>query len=286
MPKALTVDDLLQSGRRSLSAAGVDSPAKEARLLLALAKKCDPVAIIGKEAEFVSSEVEDAFSLLIERRTQREPFAHLARAKEFFGLQFLSDHRALIPRADSEIVIEVALSVLPKDQALTIADLGTGTGCLMISILKNRPLCRGVAIEKSEASAELANENIQKHGLENRMVLLQKGWEDWDGWGYMDMIVSNPPYIQTTEIHTLMPDVRDFEPHEALDGGADGLDAYKSIVSLANKKMRPNAALVLEIGHDQKNAVQSLLRGASFANIQTAKDLAGKDRVVWAFKCK
>lgn len=284
MPDTITVGQLLARARKALADAGIEGPSREARLLLALVLGCDPSTIIAKESHPISPDEAAAFEGLVLRRAKHEPFAHLSLSKHFYGLEFKSDARALIPRPDSEVVVETALDLLALDKPLQIADIGTGSGCLLVSILKNRPLSSGVGVDLSVEAIELCAENIEKHNLQSRARCEHLDWREWQGWGDVDLIISNPPYISSSDMDDLDPNVREYEPHLALDGGVDGLTAYRSIVDLASKYMQPGAALVFEIGFDQKDAVQSLLEVAQFDDIQSEQDLTGHDRVIRGVK--
>lgn len=226
----------------------------------------------------------DAFGRMVARREAREPFQHIAGSVSFFGLEFISDARALVPRPDSEVVVEAALRLLPGHPGLSIADLGTGSGCLLVAMLSGRPDITGVGIEADADAASLAAENIVRHGLDARASVMVSTWKDWLGWQGADLIISNPPYICTDVISTLDPEVRIHDPAAALDGGKDGLDAYREIVGLARASMRPGAPLVLEIGFDQNRTVREILSAAGLVGVGGGKDLGGNDRVVWAIQ--
>ncbi|MEM1151521.1 MAG: peptide chain release factor N(5)-glutamine methyltransferase, partial [Pseudomonadota bacterium] len=218
---------------------------------------------------------------LLNRRAARVPLAHILGHTEFYGLTLLTDERALIPRSDSETVVELALDLVPPGSGV-IADLGTGSGALLLAILSRRPDLTGIGIDASDGAIALAEANAIKTGLSDRAGLRVQSWADWSGWGKADLIVSNPPYICAAEIDTLQPEVRDHDPRLALDGGPDGLAAYREIIGLGAQSMKPGAWLVMEIGHDQREAVLALLAHAGYVDGQTRKDLGGNDRVVAA----
>ena len=207
---------------------------------------------------------------------------HILGTTEFYGLEFLSDARALIPRPDSEIVVETALECISREQPAFIADLGMGSGCLLAVLLTNRPLARGEGVEASDAAATLAGENLTRLGLADRSLVHRGSWTGWQNWAEADLIISNPPYIASAEIEGLMPEVREYDPMSALDGGKDGLDAYREIIGLAAQGMKQGAWLVFEIGFDQKEAVSALLDQAGFDEIPCRKDLSGNDRAIAA----
>ncbi|MEL7128468.1 MAG: peptide chain release factor N(5)-glutamine methyltransferase [Pseudomonadota bacterium] len=280
---AQTYLDVLDAATARLDRAGVDAPRREARLLLALAADLSPAALIGLERdELTDAAILARFEHVLARREAREPFAHIAGRRGFYGLDFISDGRALVPRPDSECVVDAALALLPRATGQTVVDLGTGSGCLLISILKARRGVTGVGVERSPAAAALARENLKRHDLLDRATIEVCSWKTWQGWGSADLVISNPPYIASADIFQLDTDVRAYEPITALDGGPDGLDAYREIVMLAAKGLRPGIPLVLEIGHDQKKPLQTLLNAHDFTDFGSGRDLGGRDRVVWA----
>lgn len=280
-----TYADLIRTGARRLEASGIDTPMREARLLMALASGLETAGLIGLERDEVkNSATQTRFEAFLTRREAREPFAHIAGTRSFYGLDFISDARALVPRPDSEIIVETALNLLPEDKPAHVADLGTGTGCLIGALLHTRCDLTGEAIEQDPDAASLARENFARLGLASRITLHVADWAKWTGWAGADLILSNPPYIASAEIARLEADVRLYDPLQALDGGADGLTAYRVIIALAATRMTPGAWLVFEIGYDQKQAVTALLDVVGFAQIQSARDLGGNDRVVWACK--
>ena len=227
-------------------------------------------------------DVRETFDGLVGQREARVPFQHIAGTASFFGLDFISDARALVPRADSETVVEAALRLLPDSPGLEIADLGTGSGCLLIALLMTRPDVSGTGVEADAAAASLAAENIAQHGLESRARLAVQPWAEWSGWGSVDLLVSNPPYIRTEVIASLDPEVQLHDPDGALDGGVDGLDAYRELAGLAQARLKPGTPVVFEIGYDQQGDVRAILAAAGLTDIGSSKDLGGNDRVVWA----
>lgn len=233
-----------------------------------------------------------AFQTLIQRRCTREPLQHILGSWAFFDIELKTDARALIPRSDTEPVIELALRRLGinpfatqvPNASIRIADLGTGSGAILATLLSRLPESSGVAVEASATALELAIENFEALGLLARIETVAAPWSDWTGWIQCDLIISNPPYIRRDVIPTLAPEVRNYDPVAALDGGEDGLDAYREIIGLASACMKTGADLVFEIGFDQKEAVSELLLGAGFENLEHMQDLGGQDRGVAATK--
>lgn len=276
----LSYEDLIRAGSKHLSSAGLEDPVRQARRLVLLISDLTPALLIAMEQETAPPDQVEAFKLMINMRAERTPYAHIAGEVEFFGLQLRSDSRALIPRPDSEAVVEFALENIPDATALRLADLGTGSGALLAALLSARPKVRGIAVEASQDAIMLAAENFESLDIAARVQLFFGSWADWTGWEVCDLIISNPPYIRSDVIPNLEPEVRNFDPLLALDGGADGLTAYRQIISLAAEQMKPGAHLILEIGFDQKQAVLDLLMQAGFSNLRYKQDLGGNDRVI------
>ena len=276
--------DCQREGTRRLRAAGIDAAGLEARLLLMAATGLTRTGLIAAGQDRMEADAVGRFDAMLRERLTRRPLQHIVGTTEFFGLEFVCDGRALIPRADSEVVVEAALDRLAADSSCLIADLGTGSGCLLAAILVNRGNARGVGVEASPAAASLARENFERLGLSARTDVFEGSWRDWADWAAADLIISNPPYIASGEIPSLAPEVRGHDPLAALDGGVDGLRAYREIIALASERMKPGAWIVFEIGHDQKDAVSGWLQAADFTEIGTCRDLGGNDRAVWARK--
>ena len=276
--------DLIRVGADTLRQAGLADPVRDARRLLEIAAGLSSTSLISQETDTAPAINKARYDDLIARRANRVPFAHLKGEAEFYGLTLKSDNRALIPRGDSEIVVDLALSLIPEGIQWTIADLGTGTGALLAALITNRPETHGIGVEASEDAYELANENIIRMGLIGRTRLLNLTWRKWTEWNMCDLIISNPPYIERAVLSELESEVRDHDPIMALDGGPDGLSAYREIISLGTEHMKPDAHLVLEIGYDQKQAVSDLLHAAGFADLTHRADFGGNDRAIAARK--
>ncbi|MEM1086169.1 MAG: peptide chain release factor N(5)-glutamine methyltransferase [Pseudomonadota bacterium] len=241
----------------------------------------------NQEARWLSDHAKDnnlSLNKLVTRRCTGEPLQHIIGTTPFHAITLKTDARALIPRSDSESVVNLALDLLRSDIDLKIADLGAGTGALLLAILHQRKTARGIAIERSNPAVGLLSENIELLELTDRTDVFQGSWADWRGWTDCDLIVSNPPYIQSNIIPTLSAEVRDYDPIEALDGGADGLSAYREIIDLGTRQMTSGSWLVLEIGYDQKNSVTTILKQNGFSNIAHRTDLSGNDRAIAAQK--
>jgi len=272
---------MIRVAAERLREAGIDNPRHDAQLLMIESFGDTRAALITAAQAIVPADVLARFEAAIARRSGREPLQHILGWTGFYGLELKTDSRALIPRPDSECAVEVALGLVAERGKLEVADLGTGSGCLLAALLANLPDATGTGVEADRAAASLARENFALCGLEARASVFEGSWADWTGWTTADLIISNPPYIPTLMIESLEPEVKDFDPAAALDGGADGLAAYREIIRLGKTYMKRRVPLVLEIGHDQRAAVLGLLGAAGFSETGHCLDLGGNDRCVW-----
>jgi release factor glutamine methyltransferase len=218
-----------------------------------------------------------AYAALLSRRLQGEPIAHVLGEREFFGLSFKVTPATLIPRPETELLVELALQRIPQHGSFRVLDLGTGTGAIALSIAHNRPEAEVTAADASGAALEVARENAQNLDL-NNVHFVQSDWFATLDSQHYDLIVSNPPYVAAGDVHLTQGDVR-FEPISALASGADGLDDIRRIVAQAGSHLESGAWLLLEHGYDQAAAVRALLQGNSFSAVFSAKDIAGLERV-------
>ena len=270
---------LIQRASKQLSKADIPDAVREARLLMLLASKLTPAELLARENDAAAPRhIAAGLGNLLNKRVED---VAIPRA-DIDAISSDSDLYAL--RADSEFVVDLALGLLADGAACYIADLGAGTGALLAAILAQRPLATGVAVEASPEAVVLARENLDLHEMTGRADIFQGSWSDWSGWSRCDLIISNPPYIRSDIIPELAPEVRDHDPIEALDGGPDGLDAYREIIAIAATAMTSGAHLVFEIGYDQKQAVSALLVEAGFVDLQHKQDLGGQDRAIAARK--
>jgi release factor glutamine methyltransferase len=218
---------------------------------------------------------------LVARRAEGEPVAYLTGTREFWSLSLEVTRETLIPRPETEHLVEAALALIPDGEALTIADLGTGSGAVAAAIASERSTCRVIATDISAQALEVAARNMNRLGIGN-VGLRQGDWCDALGGERFALIVSNPPYVASADSHLASGDVR-FEPPLALRAGGDGLDAIRRIAACAAAHLLPGAALALEHGHDQGPAVQDLFHQHGYRNVRARKDLAGNERVVVGF---
>ena len=264
---------LLAETAATLAEAGVAAPVREARLLLLHALGRVTGALLDR-AERVRA---PGLAALVARRAGREPMALILGRQGFWTLDLMVSRDTLIPRADSEAVVEAALAARPD--AARVLDLGTGTGCLLLAVLSACPAAWGVGVDLSPGAAALAARNAVANGLGGRAVFLCGDWAAAVG-GRFDLVLCNPPYIPSAELAGLMPEVAGYEPARALDGGADGLGAYRRIVAALPGLLAPGGVAVLELGVGQDAAVAALARAAGLAVRGVRADLGGIARAL------
>jgi release factor glutamine methyltransferase len=266
------VRDLLAAATRRLAGAGCATPALDARLLLQAATGLSREDMIVAPEHQVAESQRVRFAALIARREGREPVARILGEREFYGRAFRVTADTLDPRPDTETLIVAALALMPAGARLL--DLGTGTGAIAITLLEERPDATGLASDVSAAALAVARDNARRHGVEDRLDLVQGDWFS-PVTGRYDIILSNPPYIPRTEIGGLSPDVRDFDPPGALDGGADGLEAYRALAATAGTHLAPRGHVLVEIGAGQGPDVSAIFAGAGFRPAGRHSDLGG-----------
>jgi release factor glutamine methyltransferase len=270
-----------------LREAGIETPELDARLLLCHAAALTHESFVARAGEALQPEAAVRLEALVRRRASREPISRITGTREFYGQSFLVDESVLDPRPDTETLIEVALALIEKtgrrEEPLRLLDLGTGTGCILVTLLDELPKARGFGTDLSPAALRLAEANARRLGVADRASFLASDWLDAIH-GEFDLIVSNPPYIASGEIERLAPEVAHHDPYLALDGGADGLEAYRRIAAGAARLLAPKGAILVEIGASQAPAVAGLLHDGGFlvANDGPSFDLGGRPRVVVA----
>ncbi len=274
--------DLRFGAIQILKNAGVENPAMDARLLLQYASGKNAAELIMADNDIASDEIANIFHEVLGRRAAREPIAYILGYKDFWNFRFKVDENVLIPRADTETLVRVALDLCPDAQ--NMLDIGVGSGAILLSLLSEIKTARGVGVDISARALQVASANAKTFGLDDRCEFLLSDYLN-NVKGKFDLIIANPPYINADEMQKLAPEIELYEPEQALFGGVDGLDAYRKIIDGVKNIARPNAVLVFEIGHMQKQKVKNLLSHQFFANISCTKDLAGKDRVISAKIC-
>ncbi|MCR5210381.1 MAG: peptide chain release factor N(5)-glutamine methyltransferase [Lachnospiraceae bacterium] len=273
----MTYREALEKGREQLTEAGIPDPHIDAELLLMHVCGCGKSEKFMNPGRVLSSDEEARLSELLDRRCEHIPLQHLTGVQNFMGMDFKVSSGVLIPRADTEILVEEVM----RDGAngASILDMCTGSGCIILSLIKYVSEVRGTGADISTEALAIARENGKTLGLAAEFIQSDL-YENIDG--CFDIIVSNPPYIKTDVIATLMPEVRDHDPYIALDGGEDGLDFYRKIIAGAVSHLNRNGKVYLEIGYDEQDAVEEILRNNSFKNITTIKDYSDLPRVVKA----
>ncbi|MBL6852409.1 MAG: peptide chain release factor N(5)-glutamine methyltransferase [Alphaproteobacteria bacterium] len=270
------MSDPVAGGAQRLRDAGVDNPRLDARLLWEHAQRIQRSALVAYDRR------DHIFNKLIARRAAREPLAYITGHKEFWSLDFEVGTGCLIPRPDTETLIEELRRIVPgKAAPLSILDLGTGSGCILIAALSECPNAHGVGIDSSSEALGWAARNVRAHRLEDRASLIQTAWLEEASPGF-DVVLSNPPYVASGDIATLEPEVRDHEPRAALDGGPDGLDAYRALSTRIGPLLRPGGHALLEIGSCQASAVIALMAAGNLEVLRTVKDLAQIPRAIVA----
>lgn len=268
--------------RDRFRARGIATPELDAKLLALHAWKTDSIGLLNSEAEPAGADAVAALATLAERRISGEPVARILGEQEFYGLPFALNPATLVPRPETELLVDRALACFGK-RAGRLLDLGTGTGCIPIAVLANGPTVRAVAIDLAADAVAMARRNAERNGVTDRLELREGSWfAPLVGGEMFDVIVSNPPYIESASIAGLAREVALYDPVLALDGGPDGLAPYRHIAEQAGRHLLPGGTLMVEIGSTQGHAVQTLLESAGFLQVEVEKDLAGLDRVVIA----
>jgi release factor glutamine methyltransferase len=277
----LTLGDVRLDAAAKLRGAGIEAPETDARMLLCLALGIDEAALIAASANTLLNEQRERFVRLIERRLAGEPVARIAGRKEFWSRSFRLGADILVPRPETETLVDAALSIFPdRDAFLRVLDLGTGSGILLAAILLERKNASGVGVDRSEKALRLARENLAALDLKDRAQFVCGDWAAALGDRY-DLILANPPYIESGEIPALAREVRNHDPLLALDGGADGLDAYRSIIAELPHLLSERGVTILELGAGQETAVTELAQASGLCTDGPARpDLGGVPRAL------
>lgn len=278
MSTAPSLSTLIQSSIAQLQAAGIDNPALDARLLIAHALGCDRVTLLTQGERTLSEDKAKAIDALLLRRKAREPVHRILGCREFWGLPFGLNEATLEPRPDSETLIEVAVKLFITRPS-RLLDLGTGTGCLLLSLLHEWPDATGLGIDKAPRAVSQATLNAQRLGLDPRTTFRIGDWLEGVEETF-DLILCNPPYIPSRDMDGLQPEVREHDPLAALDGGADGLTSYRHLVPLLPRFLNANGLVLFEVGIGQAQDVVAMMEKASFKNVAITSDLGGVPRCV------
>lgn len=266
--------DILRDG-------GVAEPRREAASLLAFVLGKDDVYLIAHPDHKLTSEETRQYADIIARRAAREPFQYIVGRQEFYGLEFRVTPDVLIPRPETEILVEAAINEIGELQQPTFCEIGVGSGCISVSILHHVPNARALGVDVSPAALQIARLNAELNGVIDRLKL--RTGDVFDGIsGHFDLIVTNPPYVPDTQIEHLQEEVRQFEPHTALSGGVSGLDIIQTVASEAQHFLLPGGVLLMEIGFDQSSEVSRLLSAETWSGVSFLDDLQGIPRIVFA----
>ena len=284
-PKEKTIGELINIGSSMLKEKDIETYRLDTQLILAHVLKRDKLYIMTNRDVNVSIKNEEKFLEFIEKRANKMPLKYILGETEFMGLDFIIKEGVLIPRNDTEILVEEVLKLIKDEEELEVCDLCSGSGAIGISLAHYRKNIKVDEIDFYPIPEEITKKNIAKHKLEDRVKFIKSDLlkEVIKENKKYHILVSNPPYIKEEEINTLMKDVKDYEPHTALDGGEDGLVFYRRIIEESKKVLKENALIAFEIGYDQGEAVSKLLEDNGFNNIKVVKDLAGLDRVVLGY---
>lgn len=271
----MTYREAVEFGTKCLTDAGVPDAALDAWYLLQMVCRIERSYYYVHGEEDITQDAQKEYEIAIQKRAEHIPLQYIIGEQEFMGLRFKVNSNVLIPRQDTETLVEQVLKIVKP--GMKVLDLCTGSGCVLISVLKNAPELTGMGSDISKTALLVAKENAKLHEVDAdwiRSDLFDNITETFD------VIMANPPYIPTGEILSLMPEVRDFEPENALDGRADGLDFYRKIAGQVKDYLNPGGYVYMEIGYDQGEAVSELMRNAGFTEVEVIKDLARNDRVV------
>jgi len=270
------VSEILQTAQNELQAVS-PTPRVDAEVLVMHVCRLDRGGLITHGHRGLTDDQQFRLEKLLARRRQGEPIAYLTGVREFWSLEFNVSRATLIPRPETELLVEKTLASVPRDAAWTIADLGTGCGAIALALAKERPRCRIIATDISPAALEVARSNAVKHGLTN-VEFREGNWFEPLAGTKLDMIASNPPYVRANDPHLEQGDVR-FEPGQSLAAGPEGLDAIRDIALSARDHMNPAAGLLFEHGWDQAALIARLLHSLGYRNIVCYPDLDGRDRI-------
>ena len=278
----MNIADALRSSTRRLADAGLDDPRGEATALLLFATARDRTFLIAHPEYELSSDERTRLADIVERRASRIPFAYITGTREFYGREFTVTPDVLIPRPETEILVETAVNFLVPLDSPIFCEVGVGSGCISVSVLAEVVAATGFASDISAAAINVAEANARTHGVAGRLEIRHAPFFDAFAGKKFDAILSNPPYIPGREIRELMADVRDHEPLTALSGGGSGFDAIEAIAAAGRHFLRTGGVLLMEIGHDQYDETRRLLLASGWSDVSAIRDLQGIDRIVRA----
>ena len=280
--------DVLDWTRQFFASRGIESARLDAEVLLAHVLDLKRIMLYARYDQPLTTEERDRYRALVRRRAQHEPVAYLVGEREFWSLSLEVRPGVLIPRPDSEALVQVALTILAKDQPARVADVGTGSGAIALAIARERPRVEVIATDVADVALEVAARNAERLGLSDRVRVIRSdllsGLEpDVEPF---DLVIANLPYVPSAEVATLMPDVRDHEPREALDGGPEGLALVRRLIADAPARLAPGGALLLEAGSPEIPRVAAELRAGGYVDVATYDDLGGRPRAAFGRRAR
>ena len=279
----MNIENALNDGIKILKKSKISNPQLDSEILLSNSIKRDMKHIVLNPKELLNSEQSKKFKSLIQRRKKKEPVAYIINKKEFWKYEFFVDKDVLIPRPDTELIIEQVLKVYSKQKQLQVLDIGIGSGCILLSILKERTNFYGTGIDISKKSINISKFNAKQLNLTKRVKFFHSSVDNFKI-GKYDLIVSNPPYIELLDLKYLEKDVINFEPKLALSGGFDGFSKIRKVINKAKILIKKNGKFILEIGFNQKNKVNKILKEEGFYTNKTIRDYGNNDRCIISTK--
>jgi release factor glutamine methyltransferase len=279
----MNIKNILGEGKSILQKNKISNPQLDCEILLSSSIERNKEYIILNPKENLNPEQLEKFKGLIERRKKSEPVAHLINKKEFWKDEFFVNKDVLIPRPDTELIIEQVLKIYSKSVQIQVLDIGTGSGCILLSIIKERPNFYGTGIDISKKSINVSKFNAKQLNLLNRVKFFHSSVDNFNI-GKYDLIVSNPPYIESLNLKYLEKDVINFEPKLALSGGLDGFSKIRKVINKSRTLIKKNGKFILEIGFNQKNKVKKILKEEGFYINKAVKDYGNNDRCIISTK--
>ena len=279
----MNIQNAIRKGKMILSEKKIKTAELDSEILMSKAINKEKKFLILNFNNVIPKENLNIFNDLVNQRSKGKPIAYLLKKKEFWKNEFVVDRNVLIPRPDTEILVEQALELTKNKNKLNLLDVGVGSGCILLSILNEKKNFYGTGIDICGKSLSICRVNSHKLGLKKRIKLFKSNIDNFQ-YGKYDLIISNPPYIKKYDLKCLEKDVIGFEPKQALDGGIEGLSEIRKVISKSSELIKKNGFLILEIGFDQKNRVKQILQNKGFYIKKIVKDLSGHDRCIVSTK--
>ena len=279
----MNIQSAIKKGQLILESKKIKTAELDSHVLMSKAINKEREFLILNFEEKISKKNLDNFNTLIDQRADGKPVAYLVKKKDFWKYEFLVNQDVLIPRPDTEILVDKVLKLVKNKNKLNILDIGIGSGCILLSILKEKKNFYGTGVDISNKSLNICKFNSHKLGLKSRVKLFKSDIDNFN-YGKYDLIISNPPYIKKNTLKCLEKDIVDFEPRCALDGGIDGLSEIRKVINKSSELIKKNGFLILEIGFDQKNEVKKILNDKKFYIKEMVKDFAKNDRCIISIK--